>query len=356
MSATRQPNLAPITVVLLNFNGGKLLEQCAQSLRSQRVFPERIVLVDNGSAAFDEKALRSLFGERPSFALDVLRLERNQGYVGGMNHGLRHALSSSAASEWLMTLSNDTVLDENFFFSMRLECTMLTNKVGMLAPKLRSMSDPELLDGTGLGISLDGMSTARGQREPDQRQYDLDVDVLVPNGVAAMYRAETLKEVGLLDDAFWAYCEDTDLGLRAWLAGWDCRFVPECVVYHARSSSLGEHSLNKLYLVERNHYWVAVKNLPLPLLILNPTFTFYRYLVQLFALATRQGQGEGFASQHSPRELALTTLRALGDAGAGLPRAIRQRLEQKSLRRRSSLETLQALWRKRIPFGKLILR
>ena len=356
------PSGAPITVVLINYNGGETVLRCIRSLRGQMQPPERIVFVDNGSAEYNEATFRFAFGPRYNNIVRYVRLEKNVGYVNGMNHGLKQVLADDTSPAWVMTLSNDTELDPEFFQNLDLAFEGLTpegdvmSTTKMLAPKLRSAVDRELLDGAGIGVSLDGMSTARGQRERDENQYDSDVHILIPNGAAAIYRVDLLKEVGLFDESFGAYCEDTDLGLRAWLAGWDCHFLSDCIVYHARSSTMGEHSLNKLYLVERNHYWVAVKNLPLPMLLLVPTFSTYRYLVQIYALLARRGQGQGYGEGHSPTALALTTLKGVTHAGLGLPGAFLKRFQNYPIRRRSMLETLYTLWRKRLPFVQLILK
>ena len=50
---------------------------------------------------------------------------------------------------------------------------------------------------------------------------------LLPSGSAALYRRDMLDEIGLFDESFFLYCEDTDLGLRARWAGWECLYVPE---------------------------------------------------------------------------------------------------------------------------------
>ncbi len=336
--------------------------RCIRSLQKQAQPPERIIFIDNGSADYNEASYRFAFGPRFNNIVRYERLEKNVGYVRGMNHGLQLVLDDASSPAWVMTLSNDTELDPEFFQNLDLAFEGLTPEgsamgtTKMLAPKLRSAHDRELLDGAGIGVSLDGMSTARGQRERDENQYDSDAHILIPNGAAAIYRVDLLKEIGLFDESFDAYCEDTDLGLRAWLAGWDCHFLAECIVYHARSSTMGEHSLNKLYLVERNHYWVAVKNLPLPLLLLVPTFSTYRYLVQLYALLARQGQGQGYGEGHSPVALAMTTLKGVTHASLGLPRAFLNRFKSYPLRRRTMIEALYTLWRKRLPFAQLILK
>lgn len=354
-------NSAQVAVVLLNFNGAEMLQRCVESLAGQTLYPERIVLVDNGSQDFDENRVRSAFGALWE-KVRLLRLPTNLGYAKGMNVGLRAVLDDPHSPAWVMTLSNDTEMVPEFFEAFEQELERIASSgpdatmTGMLAPKLLSMNERNTLDGAGIGISLDGMSTARGQRERDDHQYDIQTDVLVPNGVAAIYRTALLRDVGLLDESFWAYCEDTDIGLRAWLAGWDCRFLPSCQVYHARSSSFGEFSLNKLYLVERNHYWVAVKNLPMPLLFLNAVFSTFRYALQLYAVASHRGQGAGYGNRHAPLKLAQVTARAILDAAAGIPRALKSRVEQRALRRRPQLEAMLMLWRKRMRFGDLILK
>lgn len=345
---------APVTVVLLNYNGGQKLTGCLRSFAALGAVPAAIVFVDNGSADYDAAAYAKLLGERCAARTRFVRLETNVGYVKGMNVGVRVALEGT--SPWVMTLSNDTELDPRFFERLEPLLSQAPARLGMIAPKVRSLVERQLLDGTGLALSFDGMSTARGQREVDRGQYDHCIDVLMPNGVSGIYRADALKDVGLLDESYWSYCEDTELGLRAWLAGWDCRFVSEAIVYHARSSTLGEHSLAKLYHTERNHYWVALKHLPWPILALNPAFTVYRFCVQLYAVAAGRGQGRGFGEGYGLPTLMLTTLRALRDAALGAPRVLRERRALKNLRRRSRFETFRALWQHRLSFGELILK
>ena len=71
-----------------------------------------------------------------------------------------------------------------------------------------------------------------------------------------------LDQVGLFDEEFFLYCEDTDLGLRARRAGWECAYVPGATVVHRYSHSAGRASPLKAYYVERNRLYTAIKNLP----------------------------------------------------------------------------------------------
>ncbi|MEW6057557.1 MAG: glycosyltransferase family 2 protein [Bdellovibrionota bacterium] len=351
---------APVTVIILNYNGADVVKRCVRSFAAQRVLPKQVLFIDNGSSDFDQNELRSLFGTRYSSRLRFLAFKENLGYSKGMNRGLAWVLAEPNPTEWIMTLNNDTALEEDFFESLLKVAEAIKDQskcsLGMLSPKVLSMSSPDELDAAGLVLSLDGMSSARGQREKDLRQYDDKLEVLAPNGVSAIYRASMLRQIGLYDERFEAYCEDTDLGFRAWLAGWNCRFEPALRLYHSRSTSHGNHSLRKLYLVERNHFWFAIKNYPAPLLILGPAFTAWRYLVQAYSIARKRGQGRGFSFQAKTRFLVFATLRALFDALRGSPEMFLARIRLRRLRKRSEIEVLTTLWRGRLNFQELILK
>jgi GT2 family glycosyltransferase len=318
------------------------------------VLPHHLIFVDNGSSIYDEARIRAKLGERYEGVLEMMRLHLNVGYTKGMNAGLTEALSKPV--EWLMTLSNDTELESDFFKNFAELAAQAPSNTGMVSTKNLSMTDRKTLDGAGLVLCLDGMSTARGQRELDRGQYDQGHHALMPNGVAGIYSRAVLAQVGLLDETFRAYCEDTDLGLRIWLAGWDCAFASRCVVYHARSTSFGEHSLNKLYQVERNHYWVAVKNYPLSLLLLNPLFSVYRFLVQAYAYLARKVQGQGYSKGHSFFDVLFTVMKAMIDATLGVPHALGQRRKVQRSCRRTSVERRRIFWTERLSFRDLILK
>ena len=90
---------------------------------------------------------------------------------------------------------------------------------------------PEVLDSCGVGISLDGMSrqAMRGMPVPQLTQPG---EVLLFSGCACLLKMEVLKEVGLFYKDFFAYCEDTDLGLRLRRAGWNIVIAPGAYVQH----------------------------------------------------------------------------------------------------------------------------
>ncbi len=103
-----------------------------------------------------------------------------------------------------------------------------------------------------------------------------------------------LEEIGLFDEDFFLYCEDTDLGLRARWAGWKCLYVADAVVDHHYSHSAGRASALKAYYVERNRLFVIAKNFPAGMLLLAPFVTIARYAWHLRWMLVRRGAAARF--------------------------------------------------------------
>ena len=111
--------------------------------------------------------------------------------------------------------------------------------------------------------------------------------------------------VGYFDEDFFAYCEDTDLGLRLRWSGWKIVVAPSAYVEHFYSMTVGKFSLQKIYFVERNHVWVAVKNFPWFLLFMLPFVTSWRYIVQTYFLLSGKSELNKFTASNSIISLIL---------------------------------------------------
>jgi GT2 family glycosyltransferase len=84
-----------------------------------------------------------------------------------------------------------------------------------------------------------------------------------------VYRRSAVLDCGGLDEKFFCYCDDSDLGLALLIAGHRCVYVPAAVVLHAYSGSAGAYSELKAYLVERNRVWLVVKNFPTGMMLMS---------------------------------------------------------------------------------------
>ena len=306
-----------VSVIIANWNRRDLLSECLQGLLAQAYDPFEVIVVDNGSTDGSPEMIAG----RGEVRVRLLRNEHNLGYARAVNQGI---LASSSAL--IATLNNDAVPEPGWLEAL-VEAAARDPRAGMVACKIVSFEDPRILDGTGLLLYPDGSSRARGRLEEDRGQYDGALEALLPSGCAALYRRAMLDEVGLHDESFFAYCEDTDLGLRARLAGWTCAFAPKAVVRHHYSASSGHYSQMKAYLVERNRLWVAAKNFPTGRLLASPLFTLGRYVLQAWGAFSGKGAAGRFAREASRARLVGALLRAQIDGLRGLPRALRARRE-----------------------------
>jgi GT2 family glycosyltransferase len=179
------------------------------------------------------------------------------------------------------------------------------------------------------------------------------VPILYPSPTAALYRRQMIDDVGFFDDEFFAYAEDTDLGLRVRWAGWGAVAATKALVHHRYSATGGVLSPMKVFLVERNHYWVAVKNFPLTWLIALPFWGVIRFLVQLKCVFAGRGTGEVFLSESRPFGLVKSTVRAQFAALAKVPEMLRKRRAIMKSRRLSDAQMSDLLNTFRLSFSEL---
>ena len=208
----------------------------------------------------------------------------------------------------------------------------------MLASRIYLQGKPKVIDNTGHLIYRDGLNRGRGRMEADRGQFETMEEVFFPSGCAALYRREMLNEVGLFDEDFFAYGDDTDLGLKGRLAGWKCLYVPDAIVHHRYSQSTAAYSPLKAFYVERNRVWIAVKYFPLSLLLESPFFTLLRFAFQGYGALAGRGAAGRFSEAYSPGQLLRTLLQAYLAAFRGLPKMWKKRKEIKKRTRVSERE------------------
>jgi GT2 family glycosyltransferase len=213
----------------------------------------------------------------------------------------------------------------------------------MVAAKVLDYARRNVIDTAGHLLFPDGLNRGRGRLEVDRGQYDASRAAFFPSGSAALYRKTMLDEIGLFDEAFFLYGDDTELGLRGRLAGWECAFAPRAVVFHRGSQSAGRYSRLKAFHVERNRIWVLVKIFPVPLILASPIFTLLRFTLSAWAGLTGRGAAGRHAREHSFLSLVTVTLSAHLAAVRGLPLMLRQRWHDRRLRRLGTWQFLRLL-------------
>lgn len=334
--------LPRVSVIVVTLNGADLLRKCLEGVRAQTWTARETLVVDNGST---EDIAGMLQREFPDVRL--IRLSANTGFAGGNNAGLREARGEYAA-----LLNNDAVPDPHWLEAL-VACAERDPRTGMVACVIEDGNTPGILDSRGVGIALDGMSRQTGKGRP-LPAADESAEVLIPSGCACLIRMDAIREAGVFDERFFAYCEDTDLGLRLLWRGWQTQLAPGARVTHFYSRTGGRFSRQKVFWVERNHYWVAVKNFPTLFLLAVPFMTLWRFAVQAWALCAGSGSMRGFLSGVGPWTLLATVARAQAAALRELPAMWRQRRAIRRTRRVSDGAMMQRLWRHRISMYQIV--
>ena len=185
--------------------------------------------------------------------------QRNVGFGAAVNQAF-HA----STAPYLVTLNDDAVADPRWLETLLADADAHP-VTGMFASEVR-LAGTGTLDSAGMLIACRRIEQAK-RSWPASGTFFEAPEALFPSGSAALYRRSMLEEIGLFDESFFLYCEDTDLGLRAQWAGWGCRYVPGAVVEHRYSHSAGRASPLKAYYVERNRLYTIVKNFPASMLL-----------------------------------------------------------------------------------------
>jgi GT2 family glycosyltransferase len=258
-----------VTVIIPTWNGRELLTAALRSLREQRFRDFEVLVVDNGSTDGTAAHVRAQHPEA-----EVLELAENHGFAGAVNAGI-----GRAGGEYVALLNNDMELDPAWLDEL---VAALDGEpgAGSAACKLRMLHEPGVLDGAGDVVTWYGATWRRGHGEPDSGQYDELGTVASPCAGAALYRRRALEEVGLFDEAFFAYLEDADWGLRAQLAGWPCRWVPSAVAYHVGGATSRRMGDLETELIARNTLALVLKSFPAGRLVLwAPLIVAYQLVV-----------------------------------------------------------------------------
>ena len=283
-----------VSFIVVNWNGEEYLGECLTSIQNQSHSDFELIVVDNASTDGSREILGRFTG------IQVIQNSKNLGFGPANNQAL-----AVSQGEIIAFVNNDTVLHRDWLGNLLIPM-LERNEVGMCAGKTLSYQEPAFIDNTGHLLYWDGINRGRGRMQKDQGQFDSIQEALFPSGCACIFRAETLRRVGCFDEDFYLYGDDTELGIRARLAGWECAFVPSAVAYHRYSGSLSQYHPMKFFFVERNRLWVVLKYFPLELVLLNPLFSCLRYLFHLLALLRKKGvSGEFAKTQPADRLLRL---------------------------------------------------
>jgi hypothetical protein len=221
---------ADLAIVVLNWNRKDDTLACLDSLAKAELGGATVWVVDNGSRDGSVAAVR----DRHPW-VRVIELAANEGFAGGNNAGIRAALEAGARGVYL--LNNDTVVAADFLHPL-LWILHDHDRVGAISSLALRADRPDLIDAAFLDIYFGhgivwhyGVNALPGEGFDQPREIDAGI------GCGMLFSAEALRDVGLLDEAYFAYHEEVDWCFRARQAGYRIFYQPFSRIWHHGSRS-----------------------------------------------------------------------------------------------------------------------
>ncbi|MEK7450820.1 MAG: glycosyltransferase family 2 protein [Patescibacteria group bacterium] len=211
-----------VTIIIVNWNGRVLLEDCLSSLLKISYKNKEIIFVDNASTDNSLEYAKKMYP-----GMKIIQNSKNLGYAEGHEEAIR-----KAKGELILLLSTDTIVKENMLSAMVVAIYKEKN-IGAVMPKLLMYPNTNLIDSIGTFFVRSGVSYHFG-REKDSKLpiYNKSMEIYSAKGACLLFKKNVLEKTGLFDKDYFAYFEETDLCHRIWLAGYKIIYTPDTEVYH----------------------------------------------------------------------------------------------------------------------------
>ena len=247
-----------VSIIILNWNGVEDTAECLQSLKKITYPNYEIIVVDNGSKGNDAGVLEERYGNYAH----VIRNDRNYGYTGGNNIGIRYVLDKSSP-EYLLILNNDTIAAPDFLDQM-VKMAEGDDSIGIAGPKVYYHRLPNRIQSAGARVNMrTGQASLIGVKEVDTGQYDKQREVDYVSGCCLLMKREVIQKAGLFDESYFCYWDETDYCFRAREAGYKVVYVPGAKIWHKaplkltvrdKNPTSGKASGLSYYFMARNNF------------------------------------------------------------------------------------------------------
>jgi GT2 family glycosyltransferase len=213
----------------VNYNGSKYIELCMKRILESSYQNIELIIIDNNSTDGSDELIKKLYYQyREVIPIKCFFLKRNYGPNVARNLGIKNA-----RGELCLFVDHDAILTKDVIGEM-VSFIVKRHDIAALQAKLLLLKEPEKIDTCGTYLTLFGFVTEPCSGKP-AHICEKPIPVLGGRG-AFMIKKSVLKKVGLFDETFFLGWDETELFWRIWLAGYKVFFVPQAIVYHARSS------------------------------------------------------------------------------------------------------------------------
>ncbi len=259
-----------VAVVILNWNGEKLLEEFLPSVMQTQYDNLEIWIADNASSDNSKKVAQQYN------SLKWLQLDKNYGFTGGYNRAL-----AKINADYFVLLNSDVEVTPNWIKPI-IDLMESDKTIGACQPKILAYKQKthfEYAGASGGYLDVYGFPFCRGRIfetcEKDKNQYNTQQSVFWASGAAMFVQANLYLKMQGLDEAYFAHMEEIDFCWRIKRAGYKVMVCPQSVVYHLGGATLNKTNPKKTYLNFRNNLIMLAKNA-------NWRFLIFRFPQRIF--------------------------------------------------------------------------
>ena len=242
-------NECKISIITVNYNGLKDTRALIESIPFNENM--EVIVVDNASKQDEASIIRKQFPQ-----VNVIRSEKNLGFAGGNNLGIKEA-----KGKYIFLINNDTIFKEFNVESLinRLESSP---NIGIVCPKIRFVGDncPIQFAGYTPLSKITIRNQAIGYGKEDHGQYDNSHSTPYAHGAAMLIKREAIEKVGLMPEDYFLYYEEIDWSMMFTRASYEIWYDPACTIYHKESQSTGQASPLRTYYITRNRLLLVKRN------------------------------------------------------------------------------------------------
>lgn len=271
-----EKDYSKIAILILNFNGKKLLKNCIRSLMKIVSKEVDIYVIDNGSR---DGSIQYVLEHFPS--VTIFSLGCNLGFSRAYNLAVR-----TLNYPYIVLLNNDTVVSDEWLGNLfrAIQEDPLTAAAGS---KILLLDNKNILNHAGAKITSIGGGYDIGLFDKDQKKYDKRYPVGAVCGASMMIKRDIFVKIGGFDEAFFSYFEDTDYCWRCLMYGYSILYVPRSVIYHEFGGTWGQNiSMSRVFHSEKNRLSTIIKNFETSTLIkalaISTLFTIVRFFKYLY--------------------------------------------------------------------------
>ena len=250
-----------IAIIIINWNTFQLTFNCLKSLEACSYNNKSFFLVDNGSIDGSGDKIALEFPE-----VNYIKNEKNEGFTGANNLALKAILEQDF--DYVLLLNNDTEVKPNFL--SLLEAKMNSdNKLAATQPLILNLKNRDTIWNAGGSFNtFFGLTKTRLKGMIFNPQLNIETSTQWITGCCILVKTSVVKQVGLLDNRFFAYFEDVDWSIRMTNLGYKLAVVPESIIYHHTSGSTKKNNASNEgnlspyahFLNVRNHIYLIKKH------------------------------------------------------------------------------------------------